>query len=112
MQDLEITGKESKSFGNMINGIDRIFDYGYNVLYGDFEKKSFKGREWGEALDPKLKSSDVLVEESSSSISGHCHARESVITLATILNPSSLPVLPQIYPNLRQNLDSSIPISP
>ena len=95
----------------MINGVNRIFDFGYKVLYRESEMKPFKGRECGEALDPVLnlhhrleENSVVLVEERK--------ARESVITLATLLNPSSLPVLPQIYPNLRQNLDSSIPISP
>ena len=95
----------------MINRVDRIFDIGYKVLYRESEMKPFKGRECGEALDPVLnlhyrleENNIVLVEERK--------ARESVIPQATLLNPSSLPVLPQIYPILRQSLDSSIPFSP
>ena len=116
--------KAKKSWINMIKRFDGIF--GFKVLYGEFEIKPIKGRECGEALDPVFKrnlhhrlveSSVVLAKDRSSSISGQCQPRESVkirahTQLATILNPSSLPVLPQISLNLCQNMDSSIPISP
>ena len=118
MQDLEISMKART---------EAIIDFGYKMLYGGFEDKPLNfGRECGEALDPVFKrnlhhrlveSSVVLAKDRSSSISGQCQPRESVkirahTQLATILNPSSLPVLPQISLDLRQNMDSSIPISP
>ena len=72
---------------------------------------------WRNLHQRLVESSVVLVKDRSSSISGQCQPRESVkirahTQLATILNPSSLPVLPQISLDLRQNMDSSIPISP
>ena len=103
----------------MIDVIDRIFDFGFKVFYGDFETKPFKGRECGEALDPRnlhlrLESSVV---DNSSSIPGRCHRVESVITrpptrLATMPTPSSSPVPPHDLSNLCLNLESSIPSSP
>ena len=56
------------------------------------------------------------VEDNSSSIPGHCHCVESVITrpptrLATMPTPSSSPVPLQNLQDLFQSLDSSIPIS-
>ena len=65
----------------MIDVIDRIFDFGFKVLYGDFETKPFKGRECGEALDPRnlhLRLESNVVDNSSS-IPGRCHRVESVI---------------------------------
>ena len=116
MQDLKISIKAWKAVKNLINGIYRIFYIGFKVLYGEFEIKPIKGRECGEALDPafkrnqrRLKSNVVLVEDNSSSLSGHYNAKESVITRP---NPSSSLDPPQTFLDLSQNLDSSIPSSP
>ena len=82
MQDLEISMKAR---------IDKIFNFGYKVLYGGFEEKQFNlGRECEEALDPSV----VRVEDNSSLIPGQCH----VITRP----PTRLAITPL-------NLASSIP---
>ena len=39
----------------MIKGIERILEFGFKMLYGEFEMKPFEGRECGEAPDPVFK---------------------------------------------------------
>ena len=44
MQDLKISIDACKFVRNLIYAIDRIFDYGFKVLYGEFETIPFKGQ--------------------------------------------------------------------
>ena len=91
MKNLKISIDASKFVRNLIYAIDRIFDYGFKAIYGEFETIPLKGRECGEALDPNTPV--VRVQDDGSAIPGQCHVIESVITRPP-------------------NLDSSIPISP